>query len=109
MQTYTLTTPLQTGSLAKSTTVSSLQITGISYTSTPRLAPLGSGSLVITLTDPHSGFQETISYLDSSVPAFWAATCAMAPTGVLGDTVTAAVFAKLIADGKLPAGTLSSS
>jgi hypothetical protein len=52
----------------------------------------------LTLTDPKTGAQESISYQDASVLAMWK---------TIGDTIAQAVFAKLIADGKLPAGTLA--
>ena len=76
-----------------------MRVTGINLTTTPELAQGGTGTLVLLLTDPKSGAQETIAYQDASVLTLWQA---------IGDAVSQAVFAKLIADGKLPAGTLSS-
>jgi hypothetical protein len=96
------------GGIGKTIAVASLQVTGVVFTTTPALAPAGTGKLTITLTDPVSGYQEVITYSDSSVLAFWA-TLATAPSSgdTLSDTLAKAVFAKLIADAKLPAGTLA--
>jgi hypothetical protein len=98
--TYTLTTPVIIGGLSSSQTVSSLQLTAINLSTTPQLAQLGTGTLALTLTDPTSGVQETISYADASVLTLWES---------IGDTVAQAVFAKLIADSRLPAGTLATA
>lgn len=98
MTTYTLTTPITLGTLANPVTVSSLELTTLQYTSTPALAPIGTGTLAVTLTDPKTGAQESIAYQDASVLALWQ---------TIGDTIAQAIFAKLIADGKLPAGTLA--
>jgi hypothetical protein len=107
MVTYTLTTPLTVGTLSSSQTITSLQLTTIAYTSTPALALIGTGVLQLILTDPTSGAQETINYQDASVLAFWAKTVSTTATEELGDIISSAVFEKLIADGKLPAGTLT--
>jgi hypothetical protein len=97
---YALTTPLSVGTLVNPITVSSLQLTTVNYSSTPDLAPLGAGTLSLVLTDPTSGFQETVSYTDSSVIEMWS---------TIGDTISQAVFEKLIADGKLPLGNIATS
>jgi hypothetical protein len=96
--TYALATPLTFGTLANPISISSLQLTNINLATTPDLAPLGMGTLTLTLTDPKSGAQETVTYRDASVLDLW---------HTIGDFVSKAVFAKLIADGKLPAGTLN--
>jgi hypothetical protein len=98
MVTYTLTTPITVGTMAQPVTISSLQLTTLAYTSTPALAQIGTGVLSVTLTDPTTGAQETVTYKDASVIAMWQ---------TIGDTIAQAVFAKLIADAKLPAGTLA--
>jgi hypothetical protein len=98
--TYTLTTPISLGSITSPIRVTSLQLTTVNYSSTPALAPIGTGTLSLTLTDPASGYQEQIDYQDADVLAMWAS---------IGDTIANAVFAKLIADGKLPAGTVSTT
>lgn len=97
MTTFTLTAPVTLGTLANPISISALRLTGINLSTTPELAQLGTGTLVLTLTDPKSGAQENISYQDASVMDLWQS---------IGDAVSAAVFAKLIADGKLPAGTV---
>jgi hypothetical protein len=108
--TFTLTTPVNVGTLTSPVNVSSLAITAVSFSTTPALAPLGTAELSITLTDPVSGWQETIDYQDASVLAFFAQA---APTPAAGatmeDVMASAVFGKLIADGKLPAGSLSTT
>ena len=109
MVNFTLTPAVTVGSLSSQVTVSSLEITAVSWSSTPELAPLGAGDLEITLTDPVSRFQETIGYQDASVNAFVAAGVNPSAGESLGDLVAAAIFAKLIADGKLPPGTVSNS
>lgn len=109
MTTYTFTTPIAVGSLSSQRTISSLRLTGVNYTSTPALAQIGTGTLTITLTDPQSGWQEQISYQDASVLTLWSEAQSPAANTALGDIVAGAVFAKLIADGKLPAGTMSAS
>ena len=100
MQTYTLATPFSGGSLSNPVTVSSLQLTTVNFSSTPALAPMGTGTLTVVLTDLVTGFQETFSYCDASVLTLW---------GAMGDAVATAVFDKLIADQKLPAGTLAAA
>lgn len=99
-RTFTLTTPLLVGDLVNRVTVNSLQITSLWYSSTPDLAPSGTGELEITLTDPISGWQTKVSYQDASVLSMWQ---------MIGDNVAQALFAKLIADGKLPPGTVSTT
>lgn len=96
--TFTLTAPLTIGTLSSPITISSLQLTNINLATTPELAPLGTGTLTLTLTDPKSGAQETIKYADASVLTLWAS---------IESAVSQAVFAKLIAEGKLPAGVLA--
>lgn len=109
MQTYTFATPqtITTG-IGQSVTVKSVQLTALNFSTTPALAPMGTGTLSVTLTDPVTGYQQTFSYGDSSVLTFWE-TAAVAPDAgdQFRDTVDKAVFSKLIADGKLPAGALS--
>ena len=96
--TFTLSAPLTFGTLANPVSISSLRLTNINIATTPDLAPLGTGTLALTLTDPASGAQETVTYRDASVLDLWK---------IIGDDISKAVFAKLIADSKLPAGTLA--
>lgn len=108
MTTFTLTTPFTTGGLSNSITVTSLQITDVWFASIPQLAPIGTGELEITLTDPVSGWQEQITYQDASVLAFFASPATAPPSGATySDVISIALFSKLIADGKLPPGTVS--
>jgi hypothetical protein len=111
MTTFTLTTPTNVGTLTVPVVVSSLNITALMYTTTPALAPLGTAQLSVTITDPASGWQETISYQDASVLAFFSQ---LAPTTLpagttLDDVMCQLTFAKLIADGKLPSGTVTTA
>ena len=107
---FTLTTPSNVGSIGSPVTVAALAITGVSYTSTPKMAPIGTGQLVITLTETTNGWQETIRYADATVISFLATAAVAPPTGAaFSDVVSAAIFAKLIADGKLPAGTVTTT
>lgn len=106
MQIYTFTTPLTMGGMTAPLTVESLQMTGFSCGSFPGSPTVG--ALSITLTDPGSGFQTVVLYQDSTVPAFWQAAAVAPATGdTLEDTITKAIFAKLVADAKVPPGVLS--
>jgi hypothetical protein len=107
MVTYTLATPVSVGTIGASVTISSLQVTSVWMSTTPALAPIGTAELDVTLTDPVSGFQETVVYQDATVLTFLA-EAPTAPTGTaLRDVVALAALAKLQADGKIPAGTTS--
>jgi hypothetical protein len=111
MVTYQLTTPITVanGSISNQVTISALTITGYDWTSTPALAPLGTTELDVQLKDANSGFLEpVISYQDATVAPFWSQSI---PTGVttLEDAVHYAIFTKLVADGKLPTGTIQIS
>ncbi len=107
MVTFTLTAPAIVGSLGNQVTIAALQITGFWWTTTPALAQIGTGEMEITLTETTNGWQETISYQDATVLTFMAQ--ATANGAVMGDALNAAIFAKLIADQKIPAGTLSTT
>jgi hypothetical protein len=111
MTTFHLATPVNVGTLTAPVVVSSLNITALMYTTTPALAPLGAAQLSVTVTDPVSGWQETVSYQDASVLAFFSQ---LAPTTLpagttLDDVMCQLTFAKLIADGKLPPGTVTTA
>lgn len=108
MTVFTLTTPIQVGSLGSSVTVAALKITAVWLTSTPKMAPLGTGQLYVTLTETTNGWQETIQYQDATVISFLGdPAVAPAAGAAFRDVLAAAIFTKLIADGKLPAGTVS--
>ena len=105
---FVLTHPQNVGTLAAPINVASLRVTALTFSMTPALAPLGTGQLSVTLTDPASGWQETIDYQDASVRAFFAQTAPIPPSPItVEDVMAQLVFAKLIADGKLPAGSLA--
>jgi len=109
MVTFTLTTPMQ-ASFSDARMVRSLRLTGFAFTSVPDLAPTGSGQMSIVLTEPDSGVQVPVSYKDASVLSFFSQP---APTPQPGNTVeditAQLVFAKLMADGKLPPGTVATA
>lgn len=107
MTSFKLTTPANVGTLTSPIAVSTLAVTAVVFSTTPGLAPAGTGELKVTITDTASGWQETIQYQDASVLAFFA-QAAPAPTAgaTMQDVMSQAIFAKLVADGKLPAGTV---
>jgi hypothetical protein len=108
--TYTLTTPVTLGALANPITVAALAITSIRFTSTPALAPGGTGELDITVTETTNGWQETVSYKDASVLSFFAQAAPAPQTGAtVEDIMCGLLFAKLIADGQLPPGVVSTT
>jgi len=108
MQLYTLTTPLTVISnsvSAPAVKVTALEITGIQMNKRPALAPIGSGDLTVTLTDPTSGFQETIKTAFNP-DAFWA-SITVADGQTIEDAVQTALFSVLTTNKLLPDGTLS--
>jgi hypothetical protein len=110
MTTFTLATPVNVGPLTTPVNVSSLQVTGVLFSTTPALASIGTGKLTVTLTDPVSGWQETIDYLDASVLDSFSQTAPTPPAGAtMNDIMSQAIFAKLIADKKLPDGSISTT
>ena len=110
MVTFTLNAPVNVGTLTNPVNVSSLRVTGVVFSTTPALAQVGAGELAVTLTDPESGWQETVKYSDSSVIAFFGQAAPTPPAGATyQDVMASAVLTKLIADGKLPAGTVTTA
>ena len=110
MTTYKLTNPVSVGTLNAPVTVAALAVTSVWFSTTPQLAPLGTAELQITLTDPVSGWQEVVTYQDASVLEFFSQLAPTPPTGATyADVLAASVFAKLVADGKLPAGAVTQS
>lgn len=98
---FELVTPVTVDPLGTPRTISCLALTGIKFTTTPDLAPLGSGELKVTLTDPDSGYQAECSYTDATVLEAWEEAFAA--------TVVTTIFNKLVADKKLPAGSIVES
>ncbi len=92
---YTLTTPQTVGDLSKPILIDKLQLYSISLT-----AGDARPTLSIVLIHVASGYQVNVVYSDATVMTFWNAINA-------GNALTQAAFQKLIADGKLPAGTLA--
>jgi hypothetical protein len=110
MTTFTLASPVNVGGFSAPLLVAALTVTSVAFSTTPDLAPLGTGELDITLTDPVSGWQETVSYRDETVLTFLAQAAAAPPAGAtIQSALAAAVFAKLIEDGQLPTGTVTVS
>jgi hypothetical protein len=95
---FTLATPVQVGDLNNQITVSSLKLISFSFNFEDEYANAGVAVLSIRLVDPVSGFPVNIVFQDK-------ASLTMANT--LETNYGQALFNKLIASGKLPAGTLS--
>jgi hypothetical protein len=97
---FTLETPITIGnSFTDQAVVNRLVITGVVYSSTPALAPGGTFTLKVTLTDPDTRRQFQIDYQDATASDVWAD---------VGTDFATAVFNKLLADGKIPAGSVDS-
>ncbi len=95
---YELTTPITVGDINSSRVVVSLQLTAISINFDPAYVSAGTAVLSICLVDPVSGYPVNVVYQDAS-----ALQMAQAIEAQIGSEL----FAKLIADAKLPPGTLS--
>ena len=97
---YTLNSPITVGDINSSITVSSLKLVSISVNFEDEYTKNDIAVLSICLCDPVSGYPLNVVYQDAS--ALSMAQTIEAQTG-------AELFQKLIADDKLPAGTLSES
>jgi hypothetical protein len=107
---YTLTTPVTLGGLGSPVTVAALAITSVWFTTTPALAQIGTGELDITLTETTNGWQEVVNYRNASVLTFFAQVAPAPPAGAtVEDVMCGLLFTKLIADGKLPPGTITNT
>lgn len=97
---YTLTTPIQisAGDLTSSTTVASLQLSAISINFDPAYVSAGTAVLSICLVDPVSMYPVNCIYQDAS---------ALQMAQAIESQIGAELFDKLIADGKLPPGSIS--
>jgi hypothetical protein len=98
---YTLTNPVTVGDLTNPIVIDKLQLASISLNFAPSYTSQGKAVLSIVLIHVASGYTINIVYSDSTALGFWTAL------DTIGSVVTKAVFAKLTADGKLPAGTLA--
>jgi hypothetical protein len=104
---FTLATPMQVG-LTDDRIVRALVISSIWFSNTPQLGAAGTGELEITLTETTNGYQTTITYGDASVIEFFN-QAAPAAGATVQDVMSGLLFNKLIADGKLPPGTLTTT
>jgi len=82
-------------------TVNALELSAVSLNFEPERSSNGVAILSIVLVHRASGYKFNIVYNDATALAFWTAL------NTASSVVTKAVFAKLTADGKVPAGTLA--
>lgn len=97
---YTLTDPVKVGDLQQSIPVSSLQLVSISINYEPAHADQGTAILSINLIDPVSKYPVNIVYQDAS---------ALAMARLIESQIGPEILLKLANDGKLPAGTISTT
>ena len=95
---YNLNPTISVGDLNKSITVSSLKLTSISLNYQDVYSKNGTAILSICLVDPVSNYPVNVVYQDAS---------ALSMAQTIEAQIGAELFQKLIADGKLPAGTLA--
>lgn len=110
MVVFTLNSPATVGTLDKPVTITALELTGYYVTTTPPLAQIGTGLMQLQLTETTNRSQVNITYQDASVLTFIAQPAPTPQNGeTLQDITAQLVFAKLVADGKLPAGTITTT
>lgn len=115
MITYTLNAPFSTGTFERPQTITTIQIASVRVSTTPvtRPLPFGSAELDIVVIDQSpaaNGWSQMFSYEDPSIVDWWNSVQSTSAEGTtVKDIVDNAVFTKLIADGKLPAGTVTNS
>lgn len=97
---YTLTTPITVGDFSNSITIKSLKLTSISLNFEDAYSKQGTAILSICLVDPDTGYPVNVVYQDPS-----ALTTAQTIEGQIGEEL----FQKMIADSKLPPGTLTTT
>lgn len=98
---YKLTPPMHVGDLVGGITVDQLQLVSVSINFDTVYASKGNAILSVILLHPSSGWKHNIVYQDASALTFWNSTMDA------NSACSNAIFQKLIADGKLPAGTLA--
>lgn len=102
--TITFSKPITVGDLSHQIQVTSMDVITISF----NLAPAsGNGNMMvsITLRDSVSGYQAHFVYEDNTVtPQFWSQVSGLT---VNSDKWISVFLKRLIADGKLPSGTIS--
>src|SRR5256885_7611143 len=96
------TSPVMVGDIGKQFAVASMDVTTVSF----NLAPGDGNTLVgLTLRDPITGFQQYFAYEDAnSTPAFWNQVKLLA---VNGKSWVQLLLERLVADNKLPTGSIS--
>jgi hypothetical protein len=104
---FTLTTPLTIGDLSDRLTITRLQLAAISFNFQDIYASKGAAVMSAVLEDPDSKHTFTITYGGSGFSGDVSALAAWRALDTATNKVTQAIFAKLIADGKLPPGTLA--
>ncbi len=97
---YTLTMPVTVGELTNPITINQLELASVSLNFEPERSSKGTAILSIVLVHRASGYKVNVVYSDATALAFWMSLDA-------GASVTRALFQKLAADGKLPAGALA--
>ncbi len=97
---FTFTTPVQVGDLSNSITVSSLKLVSFSFNFEDAYTAAGVAVLSVCLVDPVSGFPVNLVFQDKA---------SLTMANALETNYGQALFNKLIASGKLPAGSLSDS
>jgi hypothetical protein len=95
---FALATPLTIGDLQHQITIDKLEIASVSLNFEPMYSDKGVAVLSVVLVHRPSGHKVNIVYEDASALTFW-------QTHEAG--LATAIFEKLIADGKLPAGSLA--
>jgi hypothetical protein len=97
---YKLAMPMTVGDLANRISIDQLELVSISLNFEPFYTGQATPIAILSIVLLHraSGWKETITYQDGSALAFWTAH---APV------LEAAILAKLMADAKLPAGTVA--
>jgi hypothetical protein len=98
---YTLTNPITVGDLTNPITVDKLELASVSLNFEPIYADKGTAILSIVLVHRASGYNVNVVYSDATALSFWSTL------NTANSLVTKSVFAKMTADNKLPAGTLS--
>ena|SRR5690349_9403999 len=104
MPTYQLNTPSTVGDLANPITVSQLNVTAISFQFDPSLTGGAVPQMIVSvvLKEPVSGWSHTVTYRGNTEGA---AVLKWFSTNFQTNLVTA-VLNRLMADGKLPPGTI---
>jgi hypothetical protein len=98
---YTLTNPVTVGDLSHLLTIDKLELASVSLNFEPVYSNKSTAILSIVLVHRASDYKMNIVYQDAAALAFWT------NLDTINSVVTKALFAKLTADGKLPAGTLA--